>query len=135
MKKIFLDTNILLDSIIRSSQYPEAEHLLIECKKRQYDLFISYLSVANFAYITRKMGKEMVESLVERVCRSFNIVPNHKNQILANISLHPSDFEDGLQYQAALEAKCDYIISRNEKDYQFSKIPVLTPIDFIHHYL
>lgn len=76
----------------------------------------------------------MVESLSDRLCVSFHVVNNHKDQITANISLHPNDFEDFLQYQSALEVKCDCIISRNVKDFGFSKIPVVSALDFLRLY-
>ncbi|WP_436411390.1 hypothetical protein [Treponema vincentii] len=41
------------------------------------------------------------------------------------------DFEDGLQYQCALEESVDCIITRNKKDFFGSKIPVYTPDEFL----
>ena len=40
-------------------------------------------------------------------------------------------FEDGLQYQCALEESVDCIITRNKKDFFGSKIPVYTPDEFL----
>ena len=45
-----------------------------------------------------------------------------------------SDFEDALQYFSCLEANADYIISRNSKDYRYSKIPVLSGQHFLDLY-
>lgn len=41
------------------------------------------------------------------------------------------EIEDAVQYYAALQAKADYIISRNKKDFSFSEIEVLTPHEFL----
>jgi predicted nucleic acid-binding protein len=41
------------------------------------------------------------------------------------------DFEDAVQYQSALYVKADYIITRNQKDFKKSKIPVRTPTEFL----
>jgi len=41
------------------------------------------------------------------------------------------NFEDGLQYQCALEESVDCIITRNKKDFFGSKIPVYTPDEFL----
>ncbi len=45
------------------------------------------------------------------------------------------DFEDGLQYYAALKAKCELILTDNMPDFYFSKIKVLYSEDFlINHF-
>ncbi len=133
MKRIFLDTNFLLDYFIREEYYLESEKLLIECKKRKYKFFISYLTVANFAYVVRKMPKEVMAEMIGRICSLFNVVDNNRHQIISNIEIMPDDFEDGLQYQAALEAGCDCIITRNQKDFVFSKIPIMSTSEFLNY--
>ena len=45
-----------------------------------------------------------------------------------------ADFEDALQYFTAFENGSDYIITRNLKDFQKSKIPVMTPTQFLYQY-
>ena len=34
-------------------------------------------------------------------------------------------------WNCALQNQCDYIVTRNKKDFQLSSIPVLEPDDFI----
>ena len=41
------------------------------------------------------------------------------------------DFEDAIQYYAALESDIDIIITRNLKDFKKSDIPVMTGLQFI----
>lgn len=52
MKKIFLDTNIVLDLLIREEYKSQIRDLI--SRSEEYDLYISYLTVANAAYIMRK---------------------------------------------------------------------------------
>ncbi|MDE6549596.1 MAG: PIN domain-containing protein, partial [Muribaculaceae bacterium] len=90
-----------------------------------------YLTVANFAYIMRKMPLDDLKTLIRRICRNFIIVSNTENQIQQALGLDASDFEDMLQYQAAKDANCDCIITRNEKDFVFSDIPVMSPASYL----
>ena len=48
----------------------------------------------------------------------------------AALKLKSRDFEDALQYFSAKEAGADCIITRNKKDFYFSDIFVLEPIEF-----
>jgi len=41
------------------------------------------------------------------------------------------DFEDAIQYYAALEVKSDYFITRNKKDFPASQLPILFPEEFL----
>ena len=40
------------------------------------------------------------------------------------------DFKDGVQYSCAKEVEADLIITNNKKDFTFSEIEVLSPVEF-----
>jgi hypothetical protein len=42
-----------------------------------------------------------------------------------------TDLEDGIQHFAALEARCDCIVTRNGADYTKASIPVYAPKEFM----
>ena len=132
MKKVFLDTNFVIDYFVREDYGGDAEKVMRAGDSQNMEFHISYLTVANFAYIMRKMSPEKLRTLIGSICNTFTVVSNTKSQIDLNLQdIAVVDFEDGLQYQAAIYADCDCIITRNKKDFSFAKIPVLTPGDFI----
>ena len=131
MRHIFLDTNFIIDYFIREDFQGDAEKLMTLEKRSNSQFFISYLTVANFAYIMRKMPIDDLKSLIRQICKNFIIISNTEAQIQRALDVNTSDFEDLLQYQAALDAQCDYIITRNEKDFSFSEIPVMSPTSFL----
>lgn len=126
MKNIFLDTNFIIDCFVREEYKHDAEIFLNKVKDEGYSIFISYLSIANFAYILRKIPKEQLYQLIHKLTTLFNIVSNDEYQIRKAIELSASDFEDALQYAAAITSNCECIITRNEKDFNFSEIPVMS---------
>lgn len=134
MKRIFLDTNFILDYLIREEYRLQSEEFMETCARNGCKFFISYLSVANFAYIVRKLPKEDLYSLLLTVTELFEIIPNDSFQLKKAIELKENDFEDALQYQTAIASKCDCIITRNEKDFAFSKIPVISAQTFMKVY-
>lgn len=131
MKKVFLDTNFIIDYFVREDYSGDAENVMRIGDSQNMEFHISYLTVANFAYIMRKLTPEKLRALIGRICNTFTVVSNTKNQIVLNLHDSATDFEDGLQYQAAVSVGCDCIIIRNKKDFSFAKIPVLTPVDFV----
>lgn len=130
MKRIFLDTNIILDLLIRDEYKSQIRELISLC--HNIDLFISYLSIANAAYIMRKYPKEEIFENINLLLELFDVIPNDKNQIKKALLTDGSDFEDILQYQSAKWAKCDVILTRNAKDFSFSDIPLMTVTEFLN---
>ena len=132
MNKIYLDTNFLMDLLARDDENTLVATNVVE-KGRRLNLkfYVSFLSVANFAYITRKQSKEVLYSNLDLICELFTIEANDKNQIINAKSLEGKDFEDAIQYETAMKAECDCILTRNEKDFYFAKIPVLSPSNFL----
>ena len=44
------------------------------------------------------------------------------------------DFEDGLEYYAALHSGCEIILTEDKTDFYFSALPVLNSQEFIRQY-
>ncbi len=131
MKKIFLDTNFILDYFVREGVGDPSEQLMRYVSSHKYKCYVSFLTVANFSYITRKMDKEIAREMILKMCEVFEIVKNTESQIRKALALKASDFEDALQYQCAKDAGCDCIITRNQKDFSFSNIPVLSASEYL----
>ncbi|MEE3447428.1 MAG: PIN domain-containing protein [Bacteroidales bacterium] len=132
MKKIFLDTNILLDSIQQREKKDYAEMILQFGKEGKIQNFASFLSFANIAYIIRKNPPETINSALKTLSAIVNVLPMD-NALLQKALTQPSkDFEDMLQYQCALTAGCDVIVTNNTKHFQdFCTISLKTSEDFL----
>lgn len=135
MKNIFLDTNFVIDYFVREEFNNDTESFLSIGKKLKYQFYISYLTVANFAYIMRKLPSEKLISLIYDISNTFKVIDNTNSQIQKAILLNATDFEDALQYQAALDANCDCIITRNQSDFSFSKIHVMSASEYLSNYI
>ncbi len=132
MKRIFLDTNIILDLLIREEYKSQIRDLISHCSDSS--LYISYLTVANAAYIMRKYPKPEVRANLNLLLRIFDVIPNDRNQIEEALKTEDPDFEDILQYQSAKSAGCEVILTRNYKDYTFSDIPVMNVKEYLNLY-
>lgn len=130
MKRIFLDTNIILDLLIREEYKSQIKDLIYHCAEDE--LYISYLSFANAAYIMRKYPKSEIKEKLNLILELFEIIPNDKYQIQKALDTEGSDFEDILQYQSAISLRCEVILTRNAKDFHFSDIPIMTVEEFLN---
>ncbi|OUP29923.1 PIN domain-containing protein [Bacteroides sp. An19] len=131
--RLFLDTNVVVDSVKFREPYVYAIVPIFQMGQAGiHQLIISDLTFANVAYLSKK-GLSLFEwyDLLCELRSNVQIVPIRETCIDAALKLKSKDFEDALQYFSAKEARVDCIITRNKKDFNFSDIPVLEPIEFI----
>lgn len=134
MKKIFLDTNFIIDLLARDGEVQvNALRVLEGGAKKNLTFYVSFLTLANFAYITRKESKKKLFGNLRMCCKLFKVIPNNQTQLIKAIDLDPVDLEDAIQYETALSEKCDCIITRDPKGFEFSSIPFLSPIEFLEN--
>ncbi len=72
----------------------------------------------------------MIRNNVLTTILLLKILPVDNDAIMFAMNSDFSDFEDALQYFAALTNNCSHIISRNLRHYKRSDLPVLTAEDF-----
>lgn len=131
MKKIFIDTNVIIDLLIKRDGYIASAKILALAKDTNVTLYSSVLTMANIAYILRKsfVGDGLYQQM-SKLSKILCVSDLTNKQFEQAISLKARDFEDALQYYCALDNSCDVIITRNKKDFTFSAIPVQTPEEY-----
>ena len=133
MKKLFLDTNIVIDLLgNRMPFYTAAAKLFSLADKKKVKLSISSLCIADVHYILSKQNPELE---TRKILRKFKVLVTvlSLNDKITDLALNSDfrDFEDAIQYYTAIENDQDLIITRNQKDFKESKLPVMTPSEFL----
>lgn len=134
MKKLFVDTNIVIDLLSRREPFFEEAAILFSlADKKQVELSISSLTIANTSYtLLRQMDSSKTKSILRKLKLILEILP--LDDKVVGLALNDdtfTDFEDGLQYFTAIENQQEVIISRNLKDFKNSIIPTMTAKQFI----
>jgi predicted nucleic acid-binding protein len=133
MRKVFIDTDVLLDTILDRKPHAEFSHALIGlCEQKVIDGYTSLLVLANLYYIIKKMSHHHRAVLAINKIRSLlQILPCTDRDLDASINAGFDDIEDGIQHFAALHHKIDCLITRNTKDFRKATISILTPEEFL----
>lgn len=134
MKKLFVDTNIVIDLLSRREPfYQEAAILFSLADKKLIKLSVSSLTIANTGYVLlRQMDSARAKAVLRKlrlIVKSFPLDDKIVGLALNDETFH--DFEDGLQYFTAMENGQDLIITRNLQDFKNSKLTVMTAKQFI----
>lgn len=136
MAKIFLDTNIALDLIVkRAPFYAHAEPLLDLAIEGMIELHLSESSLPTILYTTTeiyKTGAGGIKRIIELV-ESCQLLSAPKHIYLQALESPFKDREDVMQYYIALHNRCDYFITRDLDFQQFKSaaLPVMAPADFL----
>ena len=134
MKKLFIDTNIVIDLLAqREPFYAESATLFTMADKKLLKLGVSSLTIANTHYI---LQQKMPANKAKRVLRKLKLIVDiyPLDDKIVSLALNDdlfTDFEDSLQYFTAMEYKQDVIITRNIKDYKKSQLPIHTPKEYL----
>ena len=86
--------------------------------------------------LLKKYKRETAKQKIQILSNHISIAEATKTSVqkaLKNKSI--PDFEDGLEYYAALENGCNCIITEGADDFYFSKIEVLTSEAFFEKYM
>ena len=135
MTKLLIDTNIVLDLLARREPfYNYAAQIFSLADKHKVMLSVSSLSFATAYYI---LSKSLQPREVRDILRKLKILVSvfALDDKIIELALNDSafeDFEDGLQYHTAVENSQDIIITRNQKDFKKSMIPVMNADEYLN---
>jgi predicted nucleic acid-binding protein len=135
--KLFLDANILVS--VLNKEYPlfPFTSRILSLAGSQFQFYTSPVCLAiAFYFAEKKSNSSVAKKKVELLCRHITIAENSASAVkktIENPAVH--DFEDGLEYYAALENGCKCILTEDTGDFYFAEIEVLNSMDFCRKYL
>ena len=134
MKRIFVDTNVLLDLLLKRRNFSkDAEGLFHYCKKKDITPHISSLSIATVNYILSKIFSEKeVREKLEIIYQLVSILPFNKEIVFSANHSSFKDLEDAFQYFTAKRYNIPVIITRNQKDFLADDISIVDIKEFFN---
>ena len=137
--KLLVDTNIVIDCLRKRSPHDKPARLLLALGKLgEFELWLSPTQIGDAYYLLTDGGKKSLSRHVNNELRKLReatrIVQYGEREIDDAIALEWPDLEDALVYEAACAVKADAVITRNQKDFERSSIPVFDCDEFFNWY-
>ena len=131
--KVFLDANVLIDVVQNRKDFVEASSKVLQLGlEGDCDLCASDITFTTVSYYARKnRTQEQLYDVLQTLREFIDIAPSGKVAIDWALRKKSKDFEDAVQYYAALRSGAEFIVSRNVRDYPYNDITVLTPLEFL----
>ena len=133
MKRIFIDTDVVMDFLTRREPFAiESMKLMEYGNRKELELNISSLCLSNIHYlISRTEKKSRAREKIKGMLKLVETLSVHKSTVEKAAYSEFKDFEDAIQNFCAKENGIKSIITRNVKDFSKSSLSVQTPKEFI----
>ena len=133
IKRVLIDSDVILDIALAREPFVEHSSLVLAIfEQKQCFGVVSSNILTNVYYVLRKLSSnEQARIFFRDLLQIIEVVSVNHKAVLEALDSEFTDFEDGIQHFAALEARCDCIVTRNGTDYVKAVIPVYTPREFI----
>ena len=129
MKRVFVDTNVLLDVLaMREPHVAAAAALWSLAESKAVRGQVAAISFSNIYYIIRKAsGKAAARRAVTLVRDVFEIIATDEAVVRRAIDSPIDDMEDAIQFESAIQGKADFFVTRDPKGFPKSRPVVLAP--------
>ena len=133
MKKVFLDTDVILDFLLNREPYiDEITELIERSVVSEMALCVSSLTISNLHYIISRIeNKKSANSKVRKILKLLKVENVGQTTVTKAMESEFGDFEDGIQNYCAEEADHKILVTRNTRDYRKSKLAIMTPKEFL----
>ena len=128
--KVMIDLNVILDITQKRTDFYRESADACNTLSARNGLVAAHLVTTAF-YVMRRFGEKAQNDTLDFILNNFTIVPCDKTILSSARTLGFADYEDAVVAAAAKKAKCDYIITRNKRDFANSPVPALTPGEFL----
>lgn len=136
--KLFLDANILIS--VLNKEYPLFTHtsrILSLAGVKGFEVYTSPTCLAiAFYFAEKKFRSQKAKEKIGVLCNHISIAEATVTSVektLKNKSV--IDFEDGLEYYAAVENGCTCIVTEDVDDFHFATMEVLSSEAFFKKYM
>ena len=132
--KALVDTNVIVDALTSREPWKEsAEKIFLMAANQVMDAYITASSATDIYYLVRKYthSTDMAYKAVGKLLEIVKVCSVTNNDVVIAFQKKAKDFEDCLVATCAKSIHCDYIATRNKRDFEGFGIPVLTPTEIL----
>ncbi len=131
--RVLFDLNVILDVLMRRDpHFADAARLWALAESSQIEGYLAAHSFTTLFYLYRRQSDLAgAYQVIRKLLRVFEVAGIDRQIIEMACDLGWRDFEDAVQAMAARRAGCDYLVTRNPKDYASMAVIVIEPAEFL----
>lgn len=127
--KILFDTNVVLDLLLARSPWSrQAAELFSHAEAGNLVAYLGATTVTTVHYLTAKLvGQERAREEIGKLLALCRVAPVNRAVLEGALLLGLADYEDAVLHEAARQVGADAIVTRDNRDFRKSLLPVLSP--------
>jgi predicted nucleic acid-binding protein len=132
--KVYIDANVLVAVLNKEMPvFTYAARVLSLAQHPHFTLYTSPICLAiAFYFAEKKSGTRLAKEKMVQLCNFIEIIDATKETVKQALAdKRVQDFEDGMQYYAALNQQCTCIVTEDTNDFNFSSLTVYNCKDFL----
>ena len=135
--RLMIDTNILLDVLVKREPFYEASREVLRlCEEKKIQGFLSASAATDIFYLVRRHlhSTNSAYKCLGYVLEILKVLTVTNEDVINAYTKKAHDFEDCLLAVCAASNKCDYIITRNKRDFEEFNIETLSPEELLSRF-
>jgi predicted nucleic acid-binding protein len=136
MKRVLLDTNVILDFLLRREpNYGYAQSIIKKTVNGNVQGYITATMATDIFFMLQKTnGKTFASNSLDDLLIILDVLTVYRDDVYSALYSGWDDFEDALQAHVAVRGGMDAIVTRNIKDYKKAKdIDIILPNGFLQY--
>jgi predicted nucleic acid-binding protein len=131
--KVMIDLNVILDVIQkREPHFAASAEVCARAIRKDLIGFIPAHAVTTVAYVVRRYaGARKEGDVLDWLLAGFKIAAAGHADLLRARAYQWADFEDAVVASLAEANGCEWIVTRNVRDFKGSAVPAKTPEEFL----
>lgn len=138
MRKVFLDTNVVIDFLaVRKDFVIDAARIMSLAYKGMISISASAMTFSTASYVLARHhanSSENIRLTISDFIRICHVTVVDEKSVMFAVKGLFNDFEDAMQYESAKKVGCEIIVTRNINDFAPSEIPVMSPKEFLSRF-
>jgi predicted nucleic acid-binding protein len=129
MKRLLVDTNVVLDVLLGRQPHLEASGAIwASVETDQCEGLLAAHAITTIHYLLQsELGAGKAKQMITLILAVFRVAAVDGGVIEKALRLPIADFEDAVTTAAALASECDFIVTRDPKGFRGSPVRALGP--------
>ncbi len=131
--RVLIDLNVLLDALQQRKPFAwEAGEILAAAETGALEGWWAAHHVTTLFYLYAKgVSSREARRVLTELMIFLKVAPITQGVIERALQLPLKDFEDAVTAAASAEIGASYLVTRNQKDFAGSPVPVLSPVELL----
>ncbi|HLP17150.1 MAG TPA: PIN domain-containing protein [Bacteroidota bacterium] len=136
MIRATIDLNIIIDFLNMRQDHQQAARILDLCARREIEGLVCAHEITTLSYFLLKeqRASAKVKKVLSEIMEILTIIPVDADVLRESLASPIRDYEDAVVEVSSKNHQADFIITRNLSDYKKSRIPAVSPIEFLEQF-